>query len=149
MIVNQVSNMDPEISEFEERDRLELRRLYMDVKQDTFKWLGVPVKNGDTFDHDTKGEEILVARIDGQIAGFVSVWLPDNFIHHLYILKKYQRMGLGTCLIKSLRAKLKGKLTLKCVEYNETAVNFYRKNGWKVKSRGISEHGVYILFELD
>ena len=142
-------NGEFEVSDFDERDRPELRKLYFDVKKETFDWLGMPDKSIDTFDQDTHGEEILVIKKGEEIAGFVSVWLPDNFIHHLYILKQYQRMGLGNSLVKAVRARLEGPLSLKCIEGNFSAVRFYESTGWKVKSRGISDHGKYILFELE
>ena len=138
-----------EIYDFDERDRPELRKLYFNVKRETFKWLGVPDEKMDTFDRDTKGEEILVIKKGEEIAGFVSVWLPDNFIHHLYVLKKYQRLGLGKSLIKAVRMRLKGPLSLKCIQKNTSAVRFYESTGWKIKAKGISDHGMYILFELE
>jgi len=146
--LKQKIDMEFEISDFEERDRPELRNLYHNVKRDTFRWMGVPDNNEDTFDRDTKGEEILVIKKGDEIAGFVSVWLPDNFIHHLYVLKQYQRMGLGKNLVNAVRARLKGPLSLKCIEENVSAVKFYESTGWKAKSKGISDHGMYIVFEL-
>ena len=137
-----------EISEFSESDRAELRQLYIDVRRETFNWLGRQSFQGDTFDADTKGEEVLVVRVEGEIAGFISVWLPDNFIHHLYIRTEYQRMGLGQSLINAVRTRIKSPLTLKCLVDNVIAVKFYQKNGWRTKSTGISDHGVFILFEL-
>ncbi len=92
---------------------------------------------------------MLVAKIDDKVAGFVSIWLPDNFIHHLYIKKEYRGNGLGRLLIDEVRKKIKEPLTLKCLVDNIKAVKFYEKNGWKAKSTGISVHGVFILFELD
>jgi len=146
--VNMKVNGEFEIFDFEERDRPELRKLYFDVKKETFAWLGVSDKSTDSFDQDTKGEEILVIKTGDEIAGFVSVWLPDNFIHHLYILKQYQRMGLGTNLVDAVRARVTGTLSLKCIEENSSAVRFYKSTGWILKARGISDHGRYILFEL-
>ena len=149
IVVNMKVNGEFEIFDFDERDRPELRKLYFAVKTETFKWLGVSEKSMDTFDQDTKGEEILVIKNGEEIAGFISVWLPDNFIHHLYVLKQYQRMGLGNRLVKAVRARLKGPLSLKCIAENTSAVRFYELTGWKVKSRGNSDHGMYTLFELE
>ena len=138
--------MEFEISEFVEDDRAELRQLYSDVRNETFHRIENQSKY--TFDLDTKGEEIIVARMEGKVAGFISVWLPDNFIHHLYIRKEYRRNGLGRLLINRVRTKTKRPLTLKCLVDNINAVKFYERNGWKNKSTGISDYGVFILFEL-
>ena len=138
--------MEFEISEFTEQDRVELRQLYHDVRKETFNRIENQKKY--TFDLDTKGEEIIVARMEGKVAGFISVWLPDNFIHHLYIKKEFRRNGLGRLLIDQVRTKIKRPLTLKCLVDNINAVKFYEKSGWKAKSTGISDYGVFILFEL-
>ena len=140
--------MEFEISEFKEEDRAELRLLYSEVRKETFGWIGTQNLDKDTFDADTKGEEIIVAKTEGKIAGFISIWLPDNFIHHLYIRKEYRRKGLGEKLIHEVKSKLRKPLTLKCLVDNVIAVKFYQKNGWEAKSTGISDHGVFILFEL-
>jgi len=141
--------MEWEISEFKEEDRAELGKLYIDVRRETFGWLGAENRIKDTFDIDTKGEDLIVAKVEDRIVGFVSVWLPDNFVHHLYIKRAYQGKGLGRDLINTVKSRIKGTLALKCMEGNLSAVKFYQKTGWKMKSKGISEHGVYILFELD
>ena len=138
--------MEFEISEFVEEDRAELRQLYNDVRKETFNRIESQKKY--TFDLDTKGEAIMVAKTEGKVAGFISVWLPDNFIHHLYIRKEYRRKGLGSSLIGHVKKQLKKPLTLKCLLDNINAVKFYEKNGWNAKSTGISDHGVFILFEL-
>jgi len=138
-----------EISEFSEEDRVILRHLYAEVKAETFHKLGKQNVDSNDFDEDTKGESVLVAKIDGNIAGFISVWLPDNFIHHLYVRKQDQRKGIGSELIESVKAQVNGTLTLKCVEDNVAAVQFYETNGWKIQSKGISENGSFILFQLN
>lgn len=140
--------MEFKIYEFEEHDRAELRQLYYDVRKETFHWVENQSRDQNGFDLDTKGEEIIVAKIDGKIAGFISIWLPDNFIHHLYIRKEYRRKGLGRSLINKIKERIQGPLTLKCLLDNIEAVQFYERNNWKAKSTGISIHGVFILFEL-
>jgi GNAT superfamily N-acetyltransferase len=137
-----------EISEFEEADRTQLRELYQTVKQQTFGAIGLPEEDTDTFDADTDNEEILVARLNGAPVGFVAIWVPENFIHHLYVQKDSQGKGIGSALIVAVRARWSGALTLKCIEKNVEAVKFYKKNGWKVVSRGVTEHGPFLLFEL-
>jgi GNAT superfamily N-acetyltransferase len=39
---------------------------------------------------------------DGEIAGFMTLWAPDDFIHMLYIRKQWQGQGIGTALLQAL-----------------------------------------------
>lgn len=54
---------------------------------------------------------------------------------HIDIDKEYQRIGLGSLLISTLKAHLKKKnikgMMLVCDPKNEQAINFYKKNGFK------------------
>lgn len=78
-----------------------------------------------SFDKDTEGEFILVALVDNEIVGFVSVWSRDNFIHHLYVSNHFQNKGIGLRLLNSLIKKAPSELTLKCLVKNKLALNFY------------------------
>lgn len=54
---------------------------------------------------------------------------------HIDIDSNYQRMGLGSMLVASLKANLRKKkidgVMLVCGADNEQAINFYKKNGFK------------------
>lgn len=58
---------------------------------------------------------------------------PAHF--HIDIDDNYQRMGLGSLLISTLKSHLRKKniknMMMVCGEDNENAINFYRKNGFK------------------
>ncbi len=58
---------------------------------------------------------------------------PAHF--HIDIYDNYQRMGLGSLLISTLKAHLRHKgldsMMMVCGADNENAINFYRKNGFK------------------
>ncbi len=101
-----------------------------------------------SFDDDTAGEEILVASINNQPVGFISIWLPDSFLHHLYILPSHQRQGIGKALIQKAQEMVEEPLTLKCLDLNEGAMNFYLNNGWKKVSQGTSNEGKYTLLKF-
>ena len=139
--------MPVEIKEFEEHDRESLRRIYFEVRKKNFSWLNKALLELSSFDGDTEGEFILVAHIETERVGFISLWLPDNFIHHLFISDDHQRKGIGMQLLAYAIQKLDLPVTLKCVKQNVSAVNFYKKNGWHEKSHGVSDDGEYILFE--
>lgn len=137
-----------EITKIKKNDYDVLRTLFLKERQTTFSWLDSSEFQLNDFDQYTKGEEILVVRIDGIPVGFISIWTKANFIHHLYIDSNYQNNGIGTALLKAAVPKTNLPATLKCLENNIKAVTFYYKKGFIAKERGQSEHGTYILFEL-
>ncbi|UTN03829.1 GNAT family N-acetyltransferase [Flavobacterium bizetiae] len=138
MIIREIKNTDFDV----------LRKLFLKERQDTFFWLDPTEFKLDDFEKHIKGELVLVA-IDQEIpVGFISIWMPNNFIHHFYVDQKYQGKGVGTLLLNAAIQKTLLPITLKCLEENTKAVAFYRKKGFIEKERGPSEHGDYILFEL-
>lgn len=139
--------MTVRIAELQTNDLPALRDLYLKVRQATFTWFDTSHYQLSAFDTDTAGEYALVAHIGNEVVGFVSAYLPDNFIHHLYIDKSYQKQGIGTELLKATLEKLKFPVSLKCLENNESAIAFYARHGFKPIKKGISLEGVYILFE--
>ena len=84
-----------------------------------------------TFRQTTQGERVVVAYSpDETILGFVSVFEPDAFIHHLYVAPKNQNQGVGKELLNSLNSWLPLPWHLKCVEANMRALRFYFREGW-------------------
>jgi len=125
-----------------------LRNLYLNERRRTISWLD-PIKfQLKDFDNETKEELILVAYDNDIPIGFISIWMKDNFIHHLYIDQHYQGKNIGTELLKAAIVQTHLPITLKCLENNTNAIAFYLKKGFIAKERGQSEHGEYILFEL-
>ncbi len=137
-----------EIREIRNTDFDVLRKLFLKQRQDTFFWLDPTEFKLDDFEKHIKGELVLVAIEENIPVGFISIWMPNNFIHHFYIDQKYQGKGVGTLLLKAVIQQTQFPITLKCLEQNTKAVAFYRKKGFIEKERGPSEHGDYILFEL-
>ncbi|WP_343694900.1 GNAT family N-acetyltransferase [Flavobacterium sp.] len=136
------------IVEIRESDFEPLKTLFLKERQRTFSWLDISEFQLDDFEKHTRGEDILVALIDDVPVGFISIWMPNSFIHHLYIDEEYQNQKIATELIKAAIQKTKLPLTLKCLEENIKAVEFYRRKGFIEKTKGRSENGTYILFEL-
>nr|WP_281502541.1 GNAT family N-acetyltransferase [Arenibacter sp. F20364] len=139
--------MEIEITGFNENHRERLAQIYLEVRQTNFSWLDPESLIPSSFDQDTEGEFILVAKVDYKIVGFVSVWSKDNFIHHLYISNHFQNKGIGSRLLNSVINRANSDLTLKCLIKNRSALNFYLKQGWKPVSEGLSNEGEYILFK--
>jgi GNAT superfamily N-acetyltransferase len=136
------------ITAIQKSDYEPLRNLFLKERQSTFSWLDPSEFQLKDFDRDIKGELVMVARIDGVPVGFISIWMKDHFIHHLYVDNDYQSKNIGTELLKAAIEKTHLPITLKCLENNAKAVEFYFKKGFAAIERGQSEHGGYILFEL-
>ncbi|KRD12636.1 GCN5 family acetyltransferase [Flavobacterium sp. Root901] len=136
------------ISKFQNKDLKELKMLFLRERKRTFSWLDTSEFQLDDFEKQTKGEDIFVAHINDIPVGFISIWMPNNFIHHLYVSEEFQGQKIGTELLKAAILETKFPITLKCLEENVKAVAFYKRIGFIEKEKGRSENGTYILFEL-
>jgi len=136
-----------EITEVFPFDKDALREIYLTCRKELIEGPITGTFQLADFDAHTKGEHILVARYNGAIAGFISMWLQENFLHHLYISKEFQQRGIGSVLLKAGCKLTTSTVQLKCLEKNSNAIAFYQKHGFTEKSRGKSKDGDYILFE--
>lgn len=64
------------------------------------------------------------------IKGFIGI-IEDGYIAGLFVRKEFQGLGIGKKLINKAKDNYV-KLTLDVYEKNFNAVNFYKKNGFKV-----------------
>ncbi len=128
-------------------DITHLQQLFLKVRQSTFTWMDPASFELQDFDEATEDEYILVAEQENTIIGFASVWMEDNFIHHLYVDDAFQNKGIGKALLQAIMKELNGAVQLKCLLKNERAAAFYKKHGFIEKEKGGSEEGEYILFE--
>lgn len=140
--------MNVSIIERRKDDCPELRNLFLKVRQATFLWTDSSTFSLMDFDKATQGEYILVALSDDKLIGFISVWLTDHFIHHLYVDESYHNCGVGTKLLNKVIEEIGLPLGLKCLEVNQKALEFYKRKGFVEKEKGISEDGAYIYVEL-
>jgi GNAT superfamily N-acetyltransferase len=110
--------------------------------------LAAEARQGVGLAQDTEGEVLLVAvGSDDEPEGFVSVWEPDAFIHHLYVRPGSRQKGIGKQLLESLRSRMRKPWRLKCVRANDRALRFYLRHGWLEISSGIGEDGPYAVLE--
>lgn len=90
----------------------------------------------DDYDDCVDGEEVLVAEVDGgsggdvRVVGFISVDVPERFIHNLFIDPAWHGQGIGSALLKEALALLQGSAELTCAARNAAARAFYERNGW-------------------
>jgi GNAT superfamily N-acetyltransferase len=111
-------------------------------------WIPEHTRTPRDFAAESEGERIFVCRDpEDCITGFISIWEPAAFIHHLYVDALYKRRGVGTALLGSLDDWLPKPWRLKCVETNTSAYAFYCARGWHLIDRGHGVHGSYLLLE--
>ncbi|WP_211473085.1 GNAT family N-acetyltransferase [Collimonas humicola] len=111
------------------------------------EWLPELARVSD-FAKASEGELVFVASSsDGEVVGFVSVYVEDSFIHHLYVRSDFQNKGIGRSLLSSLQHWLPVPWRLKCVRKNQRALSFYLRNDWREVGVGESEDGAYVVLE--
>lgn len=94
----------------------------------------------------SSGETVVVCLApNGDLAGFVSVYAPGAFIHHLYVADEFQNQGVGTQLLASLNDWLPKPWRLKCVTANRQALAFYEKTGWVKTETNTGSQGEYVV----
>lgn len=136
-----------QVRPFAERDRPVLEAIYRDCREEA-AWLPPAVKERVNFSRDTEGEEILVAvGPNDEPEGFISVWKPDRFIHHLYVRSCSRRKGIGQALLRALEPRMPKPWRMKCLRANSEAMAFYSTQGWNEISSGTSEDGPFALLE--
>jgi GNAT superfamily N-acetyltransferase len=126
-----------------------LALLYLQARRATFAWMPAERFRLADFERDTDGEVIDVALQEGVPVGFVSVWTPDRFVHHLYVDAAHHRRGIGARLLDHALARIDRPAGLKCIERNTRALDFYAARGWQVRDAGLDAMGPYVFMQLD
>lgn len=103
----------------------------MDSRLESFHWANADEMSLDDFDRDTLDEHIILAEEHGQVLGFASLYVPNRFIHLLFVHPSAAGKGVGKQLLQQSVAVLGTPVTLKCVSDNHKALTFYKKQGWK------------------
>jgi len=130
---------------FGERDRSALEAIYRECRSEA-TWL--PSAQESNFARDTEGEALLVAvGNNDEPEGFLSVWEPEAFIHHLYVRNGSRGKGIAKQLLNALATRLAKPWRLKCVRANDVALAFYLDHGWLEISSGVGEDGPYAVLE--
>ncbi|EGR3376104.1 GNAT family N-acetyltransferase [Vibrio parahaemolyticus] len=120
-----------EIIKFKSHHLDAVKKLYRDSRLATFTWQDSALFELSDFDRDTEGEEIWVASKSTEILGFISIWEPDNFIHHLFVSPSNLRSGVGLKLLDFAKQRY-SNLSLKCLTQNSNAIEFYRSQGFTI-----------------
>lgn len=130
---------------FVEADRDAVADIYCQSRRQSFHWQPVEsIALGD-FTRDTEGESVWVACVHEWPVGFISVWMPDHFIHHLFVLPDHFRQGVGSALLAHVLPVIGRPAALKCVTANTVARDFYLAQGWRIESQAVGPDGPYLL----
>ncbi|WP_412529450.1 N-acetyltransferase family protein [Burkholderia lata] len=125
-----------------------LCELFLRSRRETFVWLPAGAFQLADFAAQTEGERLRVAEDEGgRLAGFVSVWEPDQFIHHLHVHRPHHRSGVGRALLRALPGWPATPYRLKCLRANTPALAFYAACGFVEIGAGRAEDGEYLLLE--
>ncbi len=135
------------VSEAQPQDYEKLREIFLTVRRKAFFWTDPEKLILSDFDESTKGELILTAYHRGEAVGFVSAWVPDKFIHSLFVLPEFQGGGAGTALIREAADRVGLPLALKCVKANTSALGYYQSHGWSIEKEEADLEGPYYLMK--
>ncbi|HVR49137.1 MAG TPA: GNAT family N-acetyltransferase [Pseudorhodoferax sp.] len=124
-----------------------LRALFLRSRQAAFVWQAQAPFQLSDFDAQTQGERLWLAQDGMGTAGFIAVWEPEQFIHHLHVDPRRARRGVGRALLHALPGWGARPYRLKCVCRNLAALAFYRACGFAEVGRGQAEDGAYVLLE--
>lgn len=102
------------IIEKREEDINALQHLFFKTRTITFSWADISKFKLSDFEKETENEYVLVALADEVLIGFVSVWVADSFIHHLYVDEAFQNQSVGTRLLNAVIEKIGLPVSLKC-----------------------------------
>lgn len=80
--------------------------------------------------------EIYVYVIEENIVGFIG--LDQNYIEGIFIDTNNQCNGIGTSLLNKVKEN-RNTLTLSVYKKNINAINFYKKNDFKITSESIDQ----------
>ncbi len=128
------------IREFSEPDLDEIANVYNQARAsvDCFTQGNVTTTN---FSSLVRNEKILLAICETEVVGFVSIWVPEKFIHHLYIKPENQKKGLANALINACIERYGLPLSLKSLAANVNACHFYENNKWNIEDTGWGSEG--------
>lgn len=115
---------------------LDCALLYERIARDGFYWLDPSVRTAEAMLATFTEEEVFVAIRDGELAGFLSFYPSDNFVHSLFVETRNE--GIGPALLAHVIERA-GRVSLKCADENTAARRFYDRLGYVELDHGQEE----------
>ncbi|WP_315968932.1 GNAT family N-acetyltransferase [Enterococcus massiliensis] len=126
-------------------DKPLLQKIFYDSRKAAFFWEDSAKYQLTDFDQSTQEELVLVAQDQEKICGFISLYLPENFIHNFFVAPEATGQHIGKQLLTAGLARLERPARLKCVSKNQLALAFYLKNGWEKEWETIAPENYWNL----
>jgi len=90
-------------------------------------------------------EQVYVAEVAGQIAGFLAVKDRGNgqgYLHEIFVAPERLGQGIGSALMTLAKELAPAGLSLHTLQRNTRAAAFYERHGFRVVSTGIGRVGL-------
>jgi GNAT superfamily N-acetyltransferase len=130
----------------EAADAPALRALFLRSRRETFVWQPAEAFTLADFDAQTQDERLWVALDEAAWPiGFIALWEPEQFIHHLYVDRAWMGRGVGRALLHALPGWPRTRFVLKCLSLNGGAQAFYRACGFTQVGSGGTGDSAYLL----
>lgn len=97
----------------------------------------------------TEGEDAYAAIIDDTVAGLLTIWRPEPFIHYLVVDRAFRNRGIGSALLAFAVARLGRPVDLKCDIHNRPAQSLYEKHGWRIVERVMGPGPAFYRYRLE
>ena len=115
------------------RELKELVLLYNRIRQETSTWLDKEEVTIESFSDQVEVETIYIAYKDENMIGFLTFYVPDNFIHLFFVDATIQGSGIGSKLLTEIFSDFDGEeISLKCLIHNQSAISFYEHKGFNI-----------------
>ena len=115
------------------RELEELVLLYNRIRQETSTWLDKEEVTIESFSDQVEVETIYIAYKDENMIGFLTFYVPDNFIHLFFVDATIQGSGIGSKLLTEIFSDFDGEeISLKCLIHNQSAISFYEHKGFNI-----------------
>lgn len=146
----------PWLRAYDRHDRDPCARIFVAAQRAAFPWEPAGAVLPADFDRSIEGERLWVVELPkipsrprsvaGEIAGFVALFMPDRFVHSLFVDPAFHNQGLGSALLEQALHATGGHASLKCDERNRKACSFYERRGWRASEWGWAPSGPWIRF---
>lgn len=127
-------------------DGVKLASLFLNSRRQNFTWQEPETFSIDDYAKSVQDDIVHVAEINRAIAGFISIYQTDNFIHNLFVDESFKNQGVGKALLNKALEILNKPITLKVITHNLKACSFYESQGFTIFSTDIVVDPPYHLY---